>query len=84
MTEITKRILSSFLLLSLLYFAILYKSILFILLIFIYYEIFSEFYFIFKKILKKKNKFIFNFTCSFIIFIFLNIYNLVIFSNKFK
>ena len=87
MTEITKRILSSFLLLSLLYFAILYKSILFILLIFIYYEIFSEFYFIFKKILKKKIN-LYLILLAALLYLFFLIYiiwlSLVINSNELK
>ncbi len=87
MTEITKRILSSFLLLSLLYFAILYQSILFILLIFIFYEIFSEFYFIFKKILKKKIN-LYLILLAALLYLFFLIYivwlSLVINSNELK
>ena len=56
MTEITKRILSSFLLFLLFYLAIKLQPGLFILLIVIFYETFYEFYIIISKILKNKFK----------------------------
>lgn len=56
MTEITKRILSSFLLFLLFYLAIKLQPVLFILLIVIFYETFYEFYIIISKILKNKFK----------------------------
>ena len=76
MTEISKRILSSFLLFLLFYLAIIIQPVLFILLIVIFYEIFYEFYVIFSKILKSKFKlFLTSFTIlSYIFFLIYTIW----------